>query len=180
MTEEGAKARRQSEGEANEQPSSGRTEHKFDFPTHQSIGFLLRRNHLYGSRLLAARIASENITLGMWYFLRALWERDGVTQRELSRHLGAVEPTAVTAVEQMERRGLVRRVRDPEDGRRRIVHLTEKGRDLEGKLLPYAKEVNEIALEGIPKEDIEHLRRSLLKIKANFDEYLNGPEKAGE
>lgn len=180
MSEEGVKRVRRGKGDGEGRPSSRSTKHQFDFPTQQSIGFLLRRNHLYGSRILAGRIASEKITLGMWYFLRALWEQDGVTQRELSRQLGAVEPTAVTALEQMERRGLVRRVRDPEDRRRRIVYLTKKGRDLEGELLPYAVEVNEIALQGIPKKDVEYLRRILLTIKANFDEYVNGPARAGD
>jgi DNA-binding MarR family transcriptional regulator len=143
----------------------------FRYPTKQSIGFLLRRNHLYLSRLLASRISSENITLGVWYFLRALWEEDGITQRELTRRLGAVEPTAVTALEQMERRGLIWRGKDPQDRRRRIVYLTEKGRKLEQDLLPYVQETNQIALSGISSEDVEHLRATLLKIKANFDDH---------
>lgn len=144
---------------------------EFQYPTKQSIGFLLRRTHLYCSRLLAVRIASENISLGIWYFLRALWDKDGVTQRELSQHLGAVEPTAVTALEQMERRGLVWRGRDAGDRRRRIVYLTEKGKELKNKLLPCAVEVNEIALEGFSAEEVQNLRHLLLKVKSNLDSY---------
>jgi len=44
----------------------------------------------------------------MWYFLRALWERDGVNQRELTNSVGIMQPTTVMALRSMQSRGLVR------------------------------------------------------------------------
>ncbi len=35
-------------------------------------------------RSLQVRLAVHGVTLGHWTFLRILWERDGLTQRELS------------------------------------------------------------------------------------------------
>ncbi|MFX8633184.1 hypothetical protein ABTM26_19550, partial [Acinetobacter baumannii] len=35
-------------------------------------------------RALQARLARHGVSFGHWSFLRILWERDGLTQRELS------------------------------------------------------------------------------------------------
>ena len=69
----------------------------FAFPPEASIGFLVRDTHRAFSRVLGAAIADAGVTIGMWFFLRALWEEDGLTQRELSRRIGMTEPTTVSA-----------------------------------------------------------------------------------
>ena len=44
-------------------------------------------------------------------FLRVLWTRDGLSQRELSERGGMMEPTTVIALRSREKAGLIRRVR---------------------------------------------------------------------
>ena len=39
-------------------------------------------------RSLQARLAAADVQLGHWTFLRILWERDGLTKRELSVEAG--------------------------------------------------------------------------------------------
>ena len=39
-------------------------------------------------RALQARLAAHGVSFGHWTFLRILWERDGLTQRELSAEAG--------------------------------------------------------------------------------------------
>jgi DNA-binding MarR family transcriptional regulator len=146
----------------------------FDFPTDGSFGYLLRDTHRAFSKVLQARIASEQVTIGMWYFLRALWEEEGLTQRELSRRIGMMESTAVPALALMERRGLVTRERDAKDRRRSCVYLTKRGRALKSILLPYAKEANQVALEGLSEADQAELRRILRQVRANLERALAG------
>ena len=74
----------------------------------------------------------------MWYFLRALWEEDGLSQRELSERAGSTAPAAVEQLRNMERRGYIRRERSSTDKRKVNVYLTDSGRELK-RLLPYAK-----------------------------------------
>lgn len=143
-------------------------EAEFEFPPEDSVGYLLRDTYRAFSRELAARLAAEKVTIGMWYFLRALWEEEGLTQRELSRRIRMMEPTTVSALTAMERRGLVRRKSDPNDKRRRIVHLTAKGRALKAKLLPAAYMTNVLALEGIPEDEIAQFKKTLGKVKQNL------------
>jgi DNA-binding MarR family transcriptional regulator len=136
-------------------------EERVEFHPEQSTGYLLRDTFRAFSKVLAARISPHGVTLGQWYFLRVLWEQDGLTQRELSQRVGMMEPTTVTALNGMEKRGYVRRVRSTEDRRKINVFLTRKGRSLRNKLLPYAIEVNRFATEGVSEDDLENLRATL-------------------
>jgi len=152
----------------------------FDYRTDESFGYLMRDTHRAFSKLLKARIAAEHVTIGMWYFLRALWEEEGLTQRALSRRIGMMESTAVPALALMERRGLVRRQRDAKDRRRSCVFLTKRGRALKEVLLPYAKEANLVALKGVGAEDQAALRRVLRQVRVNLERALAGGEPSGE
>ena len=107
-----------------------------DFPPDQSVGYLVREAHRAFFRALGARVSRHGVSIGMWYFLRALWEEDGLTQRELSRRVKMMEPTTATALESMERRGLISRTRNAEDRRKVNIRLTAEGRRLRDVLLP--------------------------------------------
>ena len=78
----------------------------------------------------------ENITIAHWIYLRVLAERGELNQLELSKRVGMASTTAVPALDSMEKRGLLKRRRDPKDRRKYYVVLTEKGRRLVDKLLP--------------------------------------------
>ena len=149
----------------------------FDFPTDDSFGYLLRDTHRAFTKVLQAHIASEHVTMGMWYFLRALWEEEGLTQRELSRRIGMMESTTVPALALMERRGLVRRQRDAKDRRRSCVFLTKRGRALKSILLPYARDANLVALGGVSEADQAILGRILRQVRANLERRLAGGDE---
>jgi len=148
-----------------------------DFPPDQSVGYLVRETHRAFLRALGARVSRHGVSIGMWYFLRALWEEDGLTQRELSRRVRMMEPTTATALESMERRGLISRARNSHDRRKVNIRLTEEGRRLRAVLLPYAIEVNLVALAGISAKKIPLLREQLDRIKRNLDADATGDAK---
>src|SRR2546427_9748840 len=56
-------------------------------------------------RALQWRLAAHGVSFGHWTFLRILWERDGLTQRELSDEAGVMQPTTVAAIRAMEELG---------------------------------------------------------------------------
>src|ERR1700686_2745176 len=115
-------------------------------------------------RSLQTRLAKHEVSFGHWTFLRILWERDGLTQRELSREAGVMEPTTFGALKAMESRGYIAR-RQLAGNRRKIhIFLTRKGRALKTKLVPLAEEVNRIAVCGVPARDVAATRRTLLAV----------------
>jgi DNA-binding MarR family transcriptional regulator len=119
-------------------------------------------------RALQLRLAPLDVSFGHWAFLRILWETDGLTQRELSREAGVMEPTTFAALKAMQRRGYIRRHHLP--GNRRKVHifLTAKGHALKQRLVPLAEEVNRLALRGVRAADTIVVRRTLLAVIANL------------
>ena len=62
------------------------------FDPEDSVGFLLWDANRAMCREFAERMAPHGVTLGLWPYLRALWEGDGLTQRELSERAGLQEP----------------------------------------------------------------------------------------
>lgn len=137
------------------------------------IAHLLRDAQRAMSRNLASRIAAFGVSIGQWYFLRALWEEDGLTQRELSHRVGMMEPTTVTALNGMEKRGLVKRVRNPRDRRKMNIFLTEKGRSLRDKLMPFENDVNKLAVDGIDPDEVAALEDGLRRIIVNMSEAVD-------
>jgi DNA-binding MarR family transcriptional regulator len=114
------------------------------------------------------RLAEHRVSYGHWTFLRILWETDGLTQRELSERAGVMEPTTFSALKAMEKLGYVVRKRMPDSRKKVYVFLTPKGRALKAKLVPFAEEVNEVAIRGIAAADLAATRRSLLAVIENL------------
>jgi MarR family transcriptional regulator, organic hydroperoxide resistance regulator len=144
------------------------TDESYNFPLQESIGALIRFTHRGFADDLQAHLHEHLVNVGMWYFLRALWEQDGLTQRELSRAIGVSEPTTVQQLRKMEDQGLIERRRSSNDRRKTHIFLTRKARGLRRKLIPYAREVNDAALENISSLEIDRLRATLEKIRNNL------------
>lgn len=119
-------------------------------------------------RALQQRLARQDVALGHWTFLRILWERDGLTKRELSIEAGVAEPTTFTALRALEARGCVRLEQRPDNRKNVYVFLTPEGRKLKRRLVPLAEEVNAIAMRDIPQADVATVRRVLLSIIDNL------------
>jgi DNA-binding MarR family transcriptional regulator len=115
-------------------------------------------------RALQRRLAPFGVSFGHWAFLRILWESDGLTQRELSREAGVMEPTTFGALKAMESRGYIARRQFAGNRRKIHIFLTRKGRALKSKLVPLAEEVNRIAVRGVPARDVAATRRTLLAV----------------
>lgn len=136
----------------------------------RSVGYQIRRTHRLAQRALQVRIEPHRVSLGMWYFLRALWDEDGLTQRELSTRVGRMEPTTMAAIMLMEKSGVVERKRNEEDRRKIIVYLTVRGRALEPELLPAGITVVEVATRSPTSRELEMLLGLLGDIQKKSDD----------
>jgi DNA-binding MarR family transcriptional regulator len=140
-----------------------------DFPPAESSGYLVRDANRAFQRLLERRIAPFGVTRGQWYFLRVLWNEDGLSQRELSARVGTMEPTTVIALRSMEQRGLIRRVRSRNDKRRSQVWLTVKAKRLRSTLLTMVRGITQEAEQGIARNDLASFQRVILRMTQNLD-----------
>ena len=157
----------------------GEDEVRRDLPFERSVGYQIRMTHRLLQRYLQQKIGPFGVTLGMWYFLRALWVRDGMTQRELSIVVGTMEPTTLNAIRSMEALGLVHRLRNKDDKRKINILLTPRGRRLEKELMPLAREVVENATEGFSEAEGNILFELLSRVQSNVIARTEGPEAGG-
>lgn len=137
-------------------------------PFNESLGYQVRVTHRLIQKYLQQKIEPYGVTLGMWYFLRALWNEDGLTQKELSLIVGTMEPTTLSAIKAMEQGGLVKRNRNSDDKRKINIFLTARGQQLKDELMPIAKEVVDAAASGFTEREIQMLMQFLGAIQANM------------
>lgn len=97
-----------------------------------------------------------------WFILKVLAEKDGTSQGEMSQRY-EMDPSRVTRTAQaMEREGMVRRERDPEDNRVVRMYLTDEGRRLLLEKSPVVKEqIWRRASSALSQEEMRELRRML-------------------
>ena len=139
------------------------------FPRQSSLGYQV--NHL--ARLMAqalrARIAPLGVVPGQFAQLLALYEQDGQSQMELCERVRVEQPTMANTLRRMERDGLIRRLPDPSDGRRAVVMLTKRARNLEDALVDRARSVNSEATRDISDDEMAAFMATMSRIIRNLE-----------
>lgn len=85
------------------------------------------------TRAYAPLLEPLGITYPQYLVLLVLWETDGVSMKRLGERLELDSGTLTPLLSRLERQGLVKRSRSPEDERLALVHLTPAGKALRTK-----------------------------------------------
>ena len=85
------------------------------------LGMLLRDANAIFNKVLREELAQYEITFSQYQHLRQLWQADGLAQVELSGRIGIETASSTAVINQLEKRGFIRRKRDASDRRRIIV-----------------------------------------------------------
>jgi DNA-binding MarR family transcriptional regulator len=110
-----------------------------------------------------------DVTPEQWAVLNRLWEQDGLSQVEVAERTFKDKPGTTRILNLLEKKGIVLRRQDTEDGRVMRVFLTKAGRDLKEKLIPCAEEVLTKSAQDLTKEDVADLKRTLTKVLENLE-----------
>lgn len=109
-------------------------------PAPDGVGFLLARVGLAVARQFAARLDPLGLEPRQMSLLRAVAEAGGQSQQALGERLRIPPSRMVALVDELERRALVERRRNPVDRRAHALHLTEAGGQLLARALDVACE----------------------------------------
>jgi DNA-binding MarR family transcriptional regulator len=97
-----------------------------------------------------------------WFALSTLGKEDGISQGEMCQRFD-LDPSRLTRLGQtLEREGMIRRERDPEDNRVVRMYLTEKGRDNLRHLPQLSEELGRRIRGVLSDEELKELRRMLV------------------
>jgi DNA-binding MarR family transcriptional regulator len=120
----------------------------------QSLGYQVNHLARLFAQALAAGIAPYGVVPGQFAQLLALFEQDGLSQRELCDRVRIEQATMANTLQRMQRDGLVRCVPDPSDRRRIRVYLTDHARAIRHGLIAAARAVNASATEGFTDAEV--------------------------
>ena len=128
------------------------------------LGFLLakatqRWNELLQERFCTAGWSEVRPSYGS--LLVPLFEQDGLRMGELARRSRLSKQTMTTMVRLLEREQLVRRERDPDDGRAYRIVLTAKARRFEPVAEQTLAELGALALERLGESRLAALKHDL-------------------
>ena len=134
-----------------------------------SVGYLVNNLARLLVEVLRKRIAPLGIVPGQFPTLLALWEKDGLTQKELLALVDIEQATLANTLTRMERDGLIIRKEHPADARARTIHLTEQGHSIRDEAYQTAMQINKEVLADLSDEEtqefLDYMRRVIGRIK---------------
>jgi DNA-binding MarR family transcriptional regulator len=89
-----------------------------------------------------------------------------MTLRQIARAVAVDPPAATVGVDKLEARGLVQRTPHPDDNRRKLVHLTDAGRDAAQRGQAILSEPPP-ALTNLEPDDLARLCEILTRLQTN-------------
>lgn len=137
-------------------------------PSETALGYHLRLTSEDLRACLQQEIEPQGVRLAQWQYLRALWDCDGISQSELSARVSRLGSNTVTALNILEKNGLIRRKRSATDRRVVRVYLTEKAKAKQDRLIQSAVSVMRQATDGISDTDLLTTLRTLKSIQQNL------------
>ncbi|MGV9290670.1 MarR family winged helix-turn-helix transcriptional regulator [Streptomyces sp. NPDC003719] len=114
-----------------------------DLTTHP--GHLARRLQ-QAHHLLWNTMVSEETTSPQFAVLNALVAEPGLDQRTVGERVGLDRSTIAEVISRLDRRGLLGKVRDPQDGRRFLLRLTDEGLRVHRRLGVRTARMNQVFL----------------------------------
>ena len=103
------------------------------------------------------------LTYPQYLVMLVLWEKDCVSVGDLGQILHLDSGTLTPLLKRMETSGLINRSRDPNDERRVLISLKDKGRDLSAE----AEKIPEELTKNIEFDNLNQLRDEL-KVLVNL------------
>ncbi|MEF9931619.1 MAG: MarR family transcriptional regulator [Bacteroidales bacterium] len=114
--------------------------------------------------------AGLGITTEQWSVLTCLWEKDKQTQQYICNHTFKDRASITRLIDILEKNGMVIRVSDPGDRRINLVHLTEKGAELEEEANTIIKDSIELATKDVDKKEFMILTSVFKTIIRNIED----------
>lgn len=136
----------------------------------ESLGFILGITSKKLKHHMMHALKEYKLTTSQWCVLKLLSEADNITQVEIANRLNTDKMTIGEIVDKLINKGLIERKRSTTDSRRYCVYILEEGKRITSIIEKYAIKINEKALCGFDKNEIEQLMIYLERINKNFEE----------
>jgi DNA-binding MarR family transcriptional regulator len=149
-----------------------------DFELDRHVFFWLTQVIGARDRELAQGLREFGLRVPEWRALAALYARQRCTMSELA-DLATIDRTTLTrTIDRMEEAGWLTRLADAEDMRVTRLALTAAGRKMFERIWPTVQRLNDLAIAGLPRSELQLLQKILGRMRANLEAYV-GETHAG-
>ena len=146
-----------------------------DFELDRHVFFWLTQVIGARDRELAQGLKDFGLRVPEYRALAALYSKKHSTMSELAE-LATIDRTTLTrTVDRMQDAGWIERLADDADMRVTRVALTAPGKRMFERIWPEVQRLNELALEGLSKAEIDSLRKILERMRSNLEAYVGEP-----
>lgn len=140
-----------------------------------ALGFVINAVARKFSQLFNVWFKDFDITSEQWSVLNKLTAYNGISQRELAS-IVEKDPNNITRlIDQLEKKGLVKRLDHPLDRRSYVLHVTENGEKLVSQLKPLDQKLATELLTSLSIEEVEYFQKTLHKVNQILSDKINKP-----
>ncbi len=132
-----------------------------------STGLLQGKAYRALSHHLTQALFPYELSVPEWKLLGQLYEKGEMHLAELAYLLDVRPPLVTKLVDSLEARGMLQRVRDPEDSRARLISATPAGKAVIPKAEYAVKRAMASLLQGVTRGDLLNYLRVLARIVDN-------------
>jgi DNA-binding MarR family transcriptional regulator len=133
---------------------------------------LLRLSNTFGVYSSRRYRQEFDVTLPEWRVMSIIALFETTSARDISRSVSTDKAWVGLTVQKLEKRGLVRRVLDKQDGRRTLVSLTRQGKEVHDAIMANARRRQRRLLATLGEKDAETLIACLDRLQAEADRML--------
>lgn len=105
--------------------------------------------------------------------LADLWFQDGVNQKDLGTSLVKTKSSINKMLTALEDEGFIFKKEDPNDGRGKLIFLTEKGKEMQFIIEKKGKEMEAMLLSDCTKEEVKIAKEVLTKMYKKLYKNVN-------
>lgn len=140
--------------------SRGQTAER-ELPITEHLAYLLAQANREINRQLELRLSKEGVPVEQWRILKVLSDGDGHSMGELADAVLLNHPTLTKMIDRMVSDALVYRVQDPNDRRKVLMFISDRGKVLCKKLNSLAVDQEEHIVESYGDKSTSELKRLL-------------------
>jgi len=97
-----------------------------------------------------------------------LWKQQGCSQQAIVDFTHRDKPSITRLIDQLEKEGYVERRSHPTDRRQNLIYLTNKGKEIEEKVMYIVNNVTERATRGLSENQIMEIKNFFQHIQNNI------------
>lgn len=114
------------------------------------------------------RELKTDLSYEMLQVLEVLWRQDGLRQQALADATFKDKASMTLLINNLEKRGLVKRKEDAADGRNKLILLTKAGSRLQTQILPVLDELYQLAGKNITMATLTQAMETLESVQTNI------------